>query len=233
MIQPKDVIPLKRSLSPVSLFLCLLLYSFLWSGQIRRSFEEGSLSIYFKGEKVGYEEYTWEAGARGFVLSVEGRLTKPVAIEIELLTIEMDPNFIPVSYTFLGTISGLRQEITSVISDGLVENTRRVAGQEQTNKIQIRRDAVLLPNPVMAPYLVIGKRFGCGMDERRDLSAYVIPQMEIPITIDASEENPCLLYIQLGETLVELEIDDGGRLKRLRFPSQDLEAVDDFYSSEF
>jgi hypothetical protein len=41
------------------------------------------------------------------------------------------------------------------------------------------------------------------------------------------------LNIQVGETLVELEIDDGGRLKRLRFPSQDLEAVDDFYTSKF
>jgi hypothetical protein len=233
VIQPKELTPLKRSLPPVSLCLCLLLYSLLWSGQIRRSFEEGSLSIFFKGEKVGYEEYTWEAGARGFLLSVEGRLTKPVAIEIERLTIELDPNFIPVRYTFLGTMSGLRQEITSVISDGLAENTRKVAGQEQTSRIQIKRDAVLLPNPVMAPYLVIGKRFGCGMDEKRDLSAYIIPQMETPITIETSAENPCLLNIQFGETLVELEIDDGGRLKRLRFPSQDLEAVDDFYTSKF
>jgi len=202
----------------------------LHSSQAFRSFEEGSLSIYFKGEKVGYEEYTWRTAGKGFLLSVEGRLTKPVIIEVELLTIETDENFIPVRYGFRGTIGGVRQEIVSVISDGLVENTVMVAGQEQSNRIQIRRDAVLLPNPLLSPYLVIGKRFGCGMEERKVLSAYVIPQMEIPLTVQAGEENPCLLSLQLGDTFVELEIDTDSRLLRLRIPAQNLEALNDFMS---
>lgn len=227
-MRPADRLPL-----PAFFILSFFWFFPLLSGQVRRPYEEGNLSISIKGETVGYEVYTWEEGPAGYRLSVEGRLTKPVPVEIESLTIELDPHFIPVRYRFRGTMSGVLQDMTCVISDGLVESTIRVAGQEQKTSTQIRRDALLLPNPVWAPYLVIGKKFGCGLEEKKELSGYIIPQMEIPVFVEAAEENPCLLLVQVGGATVELEIDDGGRLKRLRFPSQDIEVVSDRYSLLF
>lgn len=231
MIRSKNMFPSKRFFLAVSLFSCFFLLLTLLSKGIGRVIEEGSLSISIKGEKVGYESYTWETTQRGYLLRVEGRLTKPVSVEIERLLIEMDKNFIPLRYEFWGTMGGVRQEIASVISDGFVENTVRVSGQEQMSRIQITRDALLLPNPVLSPYVIVGKRFGCGFEGRRTLSAYIIPQIETPLTINASDQNPCLLFLQLGETFVELEIDEGGRLKKVHIPSQNLLAVGDSYSS--
>ena len=185
------------------------------------------------GEKVGYEEYTWEERTSGYRLSMEGRMTKPVPIEIEHLRIDLDGNFIPVRYEFRGTMSGIRQEIVSTISDGSVENSIRVSGHEQLSRTKIKRDALLLPNPMFAPYLVVGKRFGCGVEGKRELMAYIIPQIETPFILETSKQDPCRLVLHLGETRVELDINDQGRLRRLSIPSQNLEAVDDFEAFQY
>ena len=78
--------------------------------------EAGTLSIYFMQEQVGYEEYSWEEDDTGFTLMLRGRMTKPIAIEIERLVIRVDKNFIPERYTFEGRVSGVKQDIQSFFS---------------------------------------------------------------------------------------------------------------------
>ncbi|MGD2294225.1 MAG: hypothetical protein PVF22_00130 [Candidatus Aminicenantes bacterium] len=209
--------------------LALFSFPFAWTDQsIRKTEKEkekGDLSIYFLGEKVGYEEYVWEENERGYSLSVKGRMTKPVAIEVERLRIEMDKSFIPIRYVFKGSMGGIKQQVSSVFSDGEAVNTIKVSGQEQKNRVWVRRDAFLLPNPIFSPYMVIAKRFGCSLEEKKELSAYIIPQLETPFTLESDEENPCLLLLQLNRTVVELEIGEDGRLNTLWIPSQNLRVI--------
>ena len=113
----------------------------------QEEYERGTFSIYFMDEKVGYEEFVWRRDATGIVLSVEGRITKPIQMSIEELVIRMNASFIPTSFRFRGSVGGVAQDIESELQDGEARNTIRVTGQEQTSRIQIRRDAFLLPNP--------------------------------------------------------------------------------------
>lgn len=193
--------------------------------------EREELAIYFFGEKVGYEEYVWEEHERGYILSVKGRMTKPVAIEVESLKIELDKSFIPLRYSFIGSLGGIRQEISSVISEGDVLNTILVNSQEQNLQSKIRRDAFLLPNPLFSPYLMITKKYGCRMEEKKYLSAYIIPQLEIPFTLEPSEEDPCLLLMQINGIQIELETNEYGQLKILQIPSSNLRVTNIISSS--
>ncbi len=185
--------------------------------------EKGTLSIYFLDEQVGYEEYSWEEGEIGYSLTVRGRMTKPIAIEIERLEIYLDKSFIPRRYFFRGRVSGIDQEIRSVFSGGRAVNTKRVGGLEQTETVEIRRDAFLLPNPVFAPYMVLTKKFRCNLEERIDLSAYIIPQMEVSAILEPMGEAPCKLRMSLGQTQIEMDTDDEGTL--LKLTSQNLKVV--------
>jgi hypothetical protein len=182
------------------------------------------------GEKVGYEEYVWEETRQGYLLSVQGRMTKPVAIEVERLRIEMNKSFTPLRYFFRGSMGGVQQEISSVLSEGSVVNTFLVDGQEQSQQSQIKRDAFLLPNPLYSPYLVIAKKYGCTMEEKRNLSAYFIPQLETPFTLEPSEEDPCLLLLQINGIQMELETNEYGQLKILQIPAQNLKVTNDIFS---
>lgn len=192
--------------------------------------ERGDLSVYFMGEKVGYEEYVWEESGQGYLLSVKGRMTKPVAIEVERLRIEMDRSFIPLRYSFRGSMGGVQQEISSVLSEGSVVNTILVDRQKQSLQSQIKRDAFLLPNPLYSPYLVIAKKYGCTMVEKKNLSAYIIPQLETSFTLEPSEEDPCLLLLQINGIQIELETNDLGQLKILQIPGQNLRVTNDISS---
>lgn len=187
-----------------------------------RPIERGDLSIYFLGEQVGYEEYTWQESERGYRLSIRGRMTKPVAIEVDRMIIELDRSFIPIRYSFKGEMGGIKQEILSEFSEGDVIHTIHVSGQEQRVQRKVKRDAFLLPNPIFSPYVVITKKFGCRLEEKIDLSAYLIPQLETSFILEPKEEEPCVLLMDLNGTVLEIETDEDGRLISLLIPSQNL-----------
>ena len=210
------------SIAFIFLALCLLLYA-----QPEGSTEKGTYSIFFMDQKVGYEEYSWQADEDEYLLTVKGRMNKPVRMEIERLYIRMNKSFIPTRFEFKGSISGVRQEISSNLAEGRAENIVRVAGQEQQNVVKIQRDAFLLPNPVFSPYMVITKKFRCSIKAPLELSAYIIPQMESPFTLEADEKKTCTLIMKLGPTKVELVTDETGILKAVNIPSQKLRVTRD------
>jgi hypothetical protein len=141
------------------------------------------------------------------------------------LTLRVDRSFIPQKFTLLGTIGGMEQEIISHITDGRVENTIRVAGQEQQKIIQIKRDAFLLPNPIFSAYMVLTKKYRCQLKEPLDLSAYIIPQMEVPFVCLPQEEKPCAYLLQMGQSEAEILTDDTGALISLTIPSQRIKVI--------
>ncbi len=193
----------------------------------QEEYEKGTFSIYIMDEKVGYEEFVWRRDATGIVLSVKGRITKPIQMNIEELRIHMSASFIPTAFRFMGSVGGVHQDIESDLQDGEVRNTIRVAGQEQTGRVQIRRDAFLLPNPIFSPYMAITKKYACSLEEAQELSAYLIPQVETAFTLRPKENEPCTLIMEMGATQIELYTDETGQLIGLSVPLQHLRIVRD------
>lgn len=211
----------KRALC-IGLLLIILSVPSPFSGAVPEAEETGTLSIYFMQEQVGYEEYIWEEDDLGFNLTVRGRMTKPIDISIERLVIRLDKSFIPQRYLFEGRIGGVQQKIQSYFSEGKAVNTRQVGGQERTETVDIRRDAVLLPNPIFSPYMVLTKKYRCGLPGTVEIPAYIIPQMEVLASIAPKQDSPCYLLLLLGPTQIELKTDEDGGLIGLDIPSQNL-----------
>jgi hypothetical protein len=186
--------------------------------------EQGTLSIYFMNEQVGYEEFEWRHTGRGYELEVSGRMTKPIPIRIDQMIIQLNESYIPTGFSFEGTISGMKQKVKSVISDGHVENVIHISGQEQTSSADIRRDAFLLPNPVFSAYMAITKKFRCSLKEEKQLSAYYIPQVEVPFLLNADENNSCLLLMDISSSVIELATNPDGDLLEVNIPGQNLVA---------
>lgn len=207
------------------LFLFSMLFFFLFSSPVSKMTEKGAFSIYFMEEKVGYEEYTWEEDENGYCISVKGRMTKPADMEIKELEIRLDKNFIASSFRFKGAVNGVRQEVLSTISEGFVENTIKVGDRESQSSVEIRRDAFLLPNPVFSPYLALTKKYKCTLEEKIELSAYIIPQLENPFSLSPVEGESCSLIMQLGGIRIELQTDNEGALIALSVPDQRLEVI--------
>jgi hypothetical protein len=187
--------------------------------------EKGVFDVFFMGEKVGYEEYIWESNEREYLLTVRGRMTKPIPMVIEKLTIRLDKSFIASQYYFKGSVSGVEQEVLSVIDEGRVENVILVAGQEQKNEAKVRRDVLLLPNAVYSPYVVLTKRFPCTLQEKTELSGYIIPQVETNVTVEPSEFNPCHFILLMTGAEIHVGTDEDGHLNSLEIPLKNLRVV--------
>ncbi len=216
---------IKKIILFLILFLLMIFFFLAWVSFAQPKVERGVLSIYFMEEKVGYEEYNWEKTGEDYLLSVRGRLNKPTTMEIEKLTLKLDSNFIAQYFYFKGSISGAEQEVVSNISEGEVENVLKVAGQERKTKVKIKRNAFLLPNPIFSTYLVLTKKLGCSLQEKVELSAYIIPQLETSFTLEPQEDNPCQLIMKLGGVEIIIDTDNQGNLNSLSVPSQKLRVV--------
>lgn len=202
-----------------SLCLGLVLFAPLHAFSAQRT-ERGTLSIYFREQKVGYEEYVWTEDAEGYELSVTGRMTSPMPLEIESLTIRLGRDFIPRAFSFRGTINGAAQEVESVIREGTVTNTVRVGGRSMESTVSVRRDALLLPNPIFSPYIIAAGKFGCGERPPQEFAAYIIPQIEVVGQVEVKADNPCTLLLTLGGVEIALNTDESGRLKSILIPGQ-------------
>jgi hypothetical protein len=206
----------------LGLFLLVLSFSFPKTELPPYTSETGTLAIYFMQEQVGYEEYSWDEDELGFTLTVRGKMTKPVAIEIDQLVIRLDKSYIPERYSFKGRVSGMVQDILSYFSEGTAVITKEVAGQTQRETVDVKRDAILLPNPMFSPYMVLTKKFRCSLEKATEISAYIIPQMEIPASLGPAQEYPCRLILRLGPTEIVLTTDEEGVMNNLDIPSQNL-----------
>jgi hypothetical protein len=187
--------------------------------------EHGTLSIYFREEKVGYEDYTWTEKENGYTLQVTGRMTTPLALEVENLSLCLTRDFIPCGFSFKGSVNGVAQEVDSTVVEGVVTNIIKVAGQEMKSSLMIRRDAFLLPNPLFAPYQVITRKFRCAPPAQAEVGIYIIPQLEITGQLESKADAPCQLVLTMSGVEVTLTSDEQGRLTSLVIPAQRLRVV--------
>jgi fermentation-respiration switch protein FrsA (DUF1100 family) len=181
------------------------------------------LYLYFMGEEAGYEEYEWIEQEDKYILRAKGEMTKPVSLVTELMMIEMDKEFRPLRFVFKGNVQGVTQEIESTLSQGEVKNTGRAGEQTMESTSKISSDALILPNSFFSPYVVLAKK-AKGTKEKMTFKAFIVPQMEVNVSVEPDNENVDLLHVNLVGVKIELLTDDKGYIRSLSVPGQMMEA---------
>jgi uncharacterized protein len=206
-----------------------------------QSGQESSFTIYIRSVAVGTEQVSVERSAGGYTITSTGRVGAPIDLVIRQFTARYDTDWKPIELIIDGTIRGQASTLHTTVS-GTTASTE-ITGAAGTSPVRrsdtIDAQALLLPNPFIAPYEAVAARastassgttlflyqpgqgsftaiVGESATERIQTVARVINARRTPVTFQAAGVPP-------AET--EIWADENGRLLRLRIPSQGLEVA--------
>ncbi|NIM57693.1 MAG: alpha/beta fold hydrolase [Candidatus Aminicenantes bacterium] len=206
--------------------ILFLIFIFLFSQEPESALQseiKKKIFLYFIGEEAGFEEYEWIEQEDKFVLSTKGEMNKPISLITELMTIELDREFKPLRFYFKGSVRGVSQEIESTVADKEVKSRIKVGEQTSEMTSKISPDALLLPNGIFAPYVVLAKKVKDSGKEKMTIPAYIVPQLEVSLSVVPDTENPHLFNLILAGVNIELLTDEQGYIESLSIPSQSIQ----------
>ncbi len=210
----------------VIVVILFLIFIFLFSQEPENAqqFEnKKKIFLYFMEEEAGYEEYEWIEQPDKFVLSVKGELSKPISLITELMTIELDKEFKPLRFYFRGAVRGVSQEIESTVIQEEVKNKIKVGEQTTEMTSKISPDALFLPNGIFSAYVVLTKKVKGLGEEKITIPAYIVPQLEVALSVVPDKENARLFNLILAGVNIELLADKQGYIESLSIPSQSIQ----------
>jgi len=210
----------------VIIFILFLILIFLFSQEPENATQSESkkkIFLYFIGEEAGYEEYVWIEQSDKFILSAKGEMNKPISLITELMTIELDKELKPLRFYFKGKVRGMSQEIESTVNKEEVKSKIKVGEQTREMTSKISPDALLLPSGIFSPYVVLAKKVKDHGNEKMTIPAYIIPQLEVALSVVPDTKNAHLFNLILAGVNIELLTDEQGYIESLSIPSQSIE----------
>ena len=194
--------------------------------------------VFFRSMPVGNEQVSVERTAGGWTIKGSGRVGPPVDLVVRSLQAQYDAEWKPVELTLDATLRGQARTVRTSITGTTANNETTPFGAEMVTKSdEIDPNAVLLPNPFVAPYEALAARLrtaapgstipvyqpalGSFVVEVGESSAEQIKTVDRTITARRTR----LMFRLPNAPALGLEIwgDENGRLLRVSVPAQSLE----------
>lgn len=206
-----------------------------------QSSPESAFTIYVRGAVVGNETVTVTESPDGYTVTSTGRIGAPIDLLIRQFRARYDRNWRPLDLTIDATLRGQPSFLSTTIAGTTASSEIAGApGTERTRRTDtIAADAVLMPNPFIAPYETIAARVRTA-PEGTTLSLYQPGQGSFSAIVGPSaperlqtvdrliEARRTVLTFQVESqppTEGEVWADEKGRLLRIRIPAQGLEVA--------
>lgn len=196
-------------------------------------------NIGINGKSVGSEDVSVERRSDGWTITSSGRVSVPSDLVLRQFTARYDAGWRPLELTIEATIRGTLSTLHTTVTgtSATTELSSAVPGEPIRRTDTVDAQAILLPNPFIAPYEALAARLqtsdlgstlflyqpsqgsftavvGASSPERIQTVERVINAKRTTVTFQAASQPP---------TEAEVWADERGRLLRLRIPSQSLE----------
>lgn len=200
-----------------------------------------SFTIFFRAMPVGAEQISLERTSDGWTITGRSQISSPFDLVTRSLRLVYDPEWKPRELAVDLTAGGQVIKMLTTVTGTTAESQVTTNGAPPQKVDMIDEAAVLLlAGPVFAPYEAVAARLRAAAAGAR-LPVYVVPQGSVAITVgESAQENIQTLgrLISARRTRITLErpeglspleaeiwADEAGRLLRVSFPAQSLDAV--------
>ena len=198
----------------------------------------GKLIVYYAGEESGSEVYSLSGQKDRITLSDSSQFSvSGLSIMINLKLV-MDTAFNAINLEINGKAPGGPYQIDTEFKDGKAVSHIR-GGMDTTLEVQIKRDAVIIPNGIFYPYTFLVQKYDFQKGGTQEFSAYTGP-MEVSLKVEdkgkevvnfsaASVELRKLFVNIAGMVGAYLWANDDGELYKMTIPMQGIEVYKDGY----
>src|SRR5262249_47272042 len=127
--------------------------------QAQTSSSTSTFLVFFRATPVGNEQVSVEKTANGWAVTSSGRVGAPFDLIVRNLRARYDADWKPVELTLDATLRGQAATVHTVVNGTTAQTETAPFGAAPVSKTdQIDAHAVLLPNPLIAPYEVLAAR---------------------------------------------------------------------------
>jgi uncharacterized protein len=204
------------------------------------SVSAANFTVFVQGQPIGSEQVAVTATSAGWVIRSSGRLGNPINLATNRFEMRYDASWHPLSMDIEGSLRGQPMLLHTVVTAGAAASEINQAGQVAQKSDKIAPDALFLPNMLFGAYEALAVRVK-GMTLPADLRAYIAPQAEIPLKVNASSDERIrtvertiaakrytLTFVNPeGPVDAELWVDEESHILRFRVPAQGLEVARD------
>jgi pimeloyl-ACP methyl ester carboxylesterase len=140
--------------------------------------------VFVQSRPVGREEVSLLRQADGWMLRGSSRIGQPVNIVTRHAEIHYTSDWRPTRAEFDTVARGQEVITKTTFADGKATNEINVAGKPQSKVDEVAPDTVVLSNALLTSYAALARRL-TGLKPGATLRGYVLPQLEVPIRVDA------------------------------------------------
>jgi pimeloyl-ACP methyl ester carboxylesterase len=201
--------------------------------------QQSNFTIFIRAIPIGTEQVTVDRAGGGWRISGSGRTRPPVDSVTRRIEVRYDENWNPLELILDGSVRGEVSSIHTVVSGTTANSEVNTGGTVSERADSIDAGAVLLSNPLFAPYEALAAR-ASGAPEGAVIPVFDTGQRALSFTVGRSTSERIQTLARIievrrisfsmsapGLAPLEGEIwsDESGRLVRLSVPVQSLEVV--------
>ncbi|HEX5167375.1 MAG TPA: alpha/beta fold hydrolase, partial [Thermomicrobiales bacterium] len=196
-----------------------------------------TFTIYLRSAPIGSETISVARTPDGWTISSSGRTGLPIDLATRQLQLHYTPDWKPIDLSIDATIRGVQLSGRTTVSGTTAQSSFLQNGETVNRTDTIAPDAVLLINPLWAPFEALARRVrnappgttvpghvlgtafsievGPSKDETLQMGTQTFSARRTAVTLPS------------GGAMLQAEIwsDDAGRLLRVSIPAQNLEVV--------
>jgi pimeloyl-ACP methyl ester carboxylesterase len=202
-------------------------------------------TIFLRGMPIGHEDVTVRSDASGTTITSQGRSSVPENSTISKAEIRYARDWTPESFLLEGTVGGGPVTAKSTFTGSVVRTEGSQAGTPFTREHTVAaQPLVLMPASFFGAWEALTRRV-TSVTEPIELRAYIVPQDELPIRVNAVAAErmqiggafydvrryDLVLRSPGGDLPVSITATSEGALVRLSIPAQALDVVRDDVAS--
>jgi pimeloyl-ACP methyl ester carboxylesterase len=201
--------------------------------------------VFVRGNPLGRELVSFSRDQSGITITTQGRMLAPLNVTVRNAEFKYLADWTPTTFSLDSTVNDSVLQFKTTFANGKAATEGVGPGQPISVAHDVAPRTLIHVNGVFGSYVALARRLVENAEEGAEFRVYVVPQMEIPVTVKAIHRERMqigttvldvrrfeLVYANpSGEVAVNLTANDDGGLVRVNIPVDSLDIVRDDVAS--